>query len=102
MSKKQPQRKRLITRLYESLDQIDTLMLDAEKKPSVLKAAVTKAEILAALLKRDDEIRERKAAAKTAATAPPAPEQMSTEQLLARVETLKQKKEGERGLANGN
>jgi hypothetical protein len=91
MGHKQPRRKRLLTRLYDALDQIDTLMLDAEKKPSVLKAAVTKAEILAALLKRDDEIKAAKAAA-AALAAPAAPEAQSAEALIARVEALKQKR----------
>jgi hypothetical protein len=103
--KKQPQRKRLITRLYDTLDQIDTLMLDAEKKPSVLKAAVTKAEILAALLRRDDAEKERKAAAKAAALATPvtpaqAPATLSAEQLIAHVAERKRKLEEER--PNGN
>jgi hypothetical protein len=59
-------RKRLLTRLYESLDQIDNLMVDGAKKPSALKAAVSKAEILAALLKREDEQKARKAQEKAA------------------------------------
>lgn len=95
--RKKTQRKRLLTQLYESLDQLDTLMVDSARKPSALKACVTKCEILAALLKRDDEIKAAKIAAKAATTTPPpAPENLSAEELIERVQELKQRKEGEK------
>jgi hypothetical protein len=85
-------RKRLVTRLYEAIDQLDVLLEDSAKKPSALKAVTSKAEILMTLLKREDAQKTEKAAAKAAATAPPASE--TAEALIAQVAELKQKREG--------
>jgi hypothetical protein len=94
---KKPRRKRLITRLYDAIDQINELMKDADKKPSVLKAAVSRAEILHDLLRRDDAEKARKAEEKAASApapviaAPAAP--LSAESLIAQVEELKQQRQ---------
>jgi hypothetical protein len=89
-------RKRLITRLYDAIDQLDELILDAEKKPSVLKAVVSKTEILHDLLKREDSAKAAKAAAKAAALAPAPDSEKTAEQLIARVAELKNQRGAEK------
>jgi hypothetical protein len=88
-------RKRLITRLYDAIDQLDELILDAEK-PSVLKAVVSKTEILHDLLKREDSAKAAKVAAKAAALAPAPDSEKTAEQLIARVAELKNQRGAEK------
>jgi hypothetical protein len=60
-----------------------------------LKAVTSKAEILMTLLKREDEQKAAKAAAKAIAPAAPVNSATKTaEELIAEVEALKQRREG--------
>jgi len=63
-------RMRTITKLNRALDLVEALIADSNHKPSVLKAAVARAEIYAALLRREDAVREQKKTAKVVASEP--------------------------------
>jgi hypothetical protein len=82
-------RMRTITKLNRALDLVETLIADSNHKPSVLKAAVARAEIYAALLRREDAAKERKAQVKAVASTPPEPDLNSIEGIRAEIARLK-------------
>lgn len=86
-------RKRIQTRLYEALDQLDVLLADSAKRPSALKAVVSKAEILRDLLQREDDAKARKAEPKVEPSAPAIPAVEGADDLIAQVAALKTERE---------
>jgi hypothetical protein len=76
---------RIKTQLMEALNQIDELVKEGDKKPSMLKAIVTKATILHSLHQEEESKRAAKKAAKLRIAEVIASREPTVDELIAQV-----------------